>query len=321
MNRTRILILILLSFFLLFSCEKNEDVSKDIYNVSLENVDAKGNYSFGRLLAEDADSNGITVSGGYFAKGVYDSQTPDALMFSVEEMNEILGEYQKEVIASGKKGEVGKEYQNREEIEKLDKPSNLQDKLSYVWGYANSPEMYTGSIGVDIDAFVAGYLSYLYGKESLLSEEEIEDSFTSWQNEINEIYQEEYAKRAEKNLEDAKAFLEKNKKKDGVIVFDSGLQLEKTVEVEEGGTPEPDDEIVVDYRLSLLDGSVADQGNDVTFKANSLIPGFVEAVENMKVGESAIAYIHPDLGYGSSDLGNIGPNSLLIFEITLKGIK
>ena len=66
---------------------------------------------------------------------------------------------------------------------------------------------------------------------------------------------------------------------------------------------------------------MADEGADVSFKLNSLIPGFSEAVRNMRVGESIIAYVPPELGYGSSDLGTIGPNSLLIFEITLKEIK
>ena len=61
-------------------------------------------------------------------------------------------------------------------------------------------------------------------------------------------------------------------------------------------------------------------GDNVTFDLQNLIPGFVEAVTNMKVGQECYVYIHPDYGYGEQNTGTIPPQSLLVFRIYLKGI-
>ena len=64
-----------------------------------------------------------------------------------------------------------------------------------------------------------------------------------------------------------------------------------------------------------------DQGENVTFSLQSLIPGFTEAVKAMTVGDSIRAYIPPELGYGVNGTQTIEPNSLLIFDITLDSIQ
>ena len=87
-----------------------------------------------------------------------------------------------------------------------------------------------------------------------------------------------------------------------------------------GATPVDTDSVVVDYDLFLLDGNQYDAGTDVTFDLQSLIPGFVEAVTNINVGQEAMVYIHPSLGYGETGTSSIEPNSLLIFRINLKSI-
>ena len=126
---------------------------------------------------------------------------------------------------------------------------------------------------------------------------------------------------AKTNLEEAEAFLEGNKATEGVIILPSGNQMIIVSESEElGETPVSTDSVVVDYDLFLLDGNQYDSGTDVTFSLQSLIPGFVEAVTNMKVGQEAMIYIHPDYGYGETGSSSIAPNSLLIFRVNLKSI-
>lgn len=50
-----------------------------------------------------------------------------------------------------------------------------------------------------------------------------------------------------------------------------------------------------------------------------LIPGFIEAIEQMSVGDKLIAFLPPDLGYGAQGAGGIiPPNSEIIFEIELR---
>ena len=89
----------------------------------------------------------------------------------------------------------------------------------------------------------------------------------------------------------------------------------------ESASPASDDTVNVDYTLTLMDGTVMDQGTDATFSLSSLIPGFSEAVQAMTVGDSIRAYIPPALGYGEYGTQTIEPNSLLIFDITLDSIE
>jgi FKBP-type peptidyl-prolyl cis-trans isomerase len=51
-----------------------------------------------------------------------------------------------------------------------------------------------------------------------------------------------------------------------------------------------------------------------------LVPGFREAMLNMKVGDRARAFIPSFLGYGESGRGAIPPNTNLIFDIEIAGI-
>lgn len=49
-----------------------------------------------------------------------------------------------------------------------------------------------------------------------------------------------------------------------------------------------------------------------------LIPGFIEAIEQMSIGEKAVFVIPPQLGYGAQGAGNvIPPNATIIFELEM----
>jgi peptidylprolyl isomerase len=51
---------------------------------------------------------------------------------------------------------------------------------------------------------------------------------------------------------------------------------------------------------------------------NQLIPGFVEGVGKLKIGEKAVLFIPANLGYGEQGAGSvIPPNANIIFEIEL----
>ncbi|MBQ3830113.1 MAG: FKBP-type peptidyl-prolyl cis-trans isomerase [Spirochaetales bacterium] len=86
-----------------------------------------------------------------------------------------------------------------------------------------------------------------------------------------------------------------------------------------GALAKATDSVELDYELKLLDGTVVDssyaRGEHSTFPMGSVIQGFKEGVMLMPMGSHYIFYIHPDLGYGDRQTGNMGPNSLLIFEV------
>jgi peptidylprolyl isomerase len=96
-----------------------------------------------------------------------------------------------------------------------------------------------------------------------------------------------------------------------------------------GAKPQAGKTVRVAYKGMLLSGEVFDssdiQGRPLEFQAGAgrVIPGWDEAVMDMKVGEKRLAVIPPELAYGDRDMGNgaIPANSFLVFEMELLGIR
>ena len=106
----------------------------------------------------------------------------------------------------------------------------------------------------------------------------------------------------------------------------SGLQYTDLVEGT-GATAGKGDKVEVHYVGTLENGSKFDSSRDrdTTFEfklgAGRVIKGWDEGVAGMKVGGKRKLVIPPDLGYGKRGIGPIPPNSTLIFEVELIGIK
>lgn len=136
--------------------------------------------------------------------------------------------------------------------------------------------------------------------------------------------QQERQQLAESNRLAGQAFLEENKKKEGVIELPSGLQY-KVLEEGTGETPTANDTVSVHYEGRLLNGNVFDssyqRNRPAEFPVTGVIPGWVEALQLMKTGAKWELYIPGDLAYGERGNRSIPPNSLLIFQVELLEIK
>ena len=91
-------------------------------------------------------------------------------------------------------------------------------------------------------------------------------------------------------------------------------------------SPKPTDIVKVHYTGTLLDGTVFDssvkRGTPETFGVNQVIPGWVEGLQLMHVGDKFKFEIPANLAYGpSSPSPLIPPNSTLVFEVELLEIK
>ncbi len=64
-------------------------------------------------------------------------------------------------------------------------------------------------------------------------------------------------------------------------------------------------------------GEVFDQGQDVSFAMQRLIPGFTEGLGMMQVGSLYRFCIPAGLGYGDKETGPIPANSALVFQVEL----
>jgi FKBP-type peptidyl-prolyl cis-trans isomerase len=69
----------------------------------------------------------------------------------------------------------------------------------------------------------------------------------------------------------------------------------------------------------VFDSSFA-RGKPAIMPADGLIPGWLEALPKMKVGDEWVLYIPSDLAYGSRDMGEIPPDSTLVFRLQLLGM-
>ena len=77
---------------------------------------------------------------------------------------------------------------------------------------------------------------------------------------------------------------------------------------------------LVNYVGRLTSGSEFDRtpaGQPAAFNMQGLTLGFKNALLQLKSGGKMTMYIPPYLGYGNQQVGNIPPNSILIFEVEL----
>lgn len=129
---------------------------------------------------------------------------------------------------------------------------------------------------------------------------------------------------AVKNHAAARRFLAENAKRKGVVTTASGLQY-RIVRPGSGASPSPTDQVTVNYRGTLLDGTVFDssyqRGQPATFPVDGVIKGWQEALVLMKPGAKWELYIPPELAYGNDSPPPIPPGSLLKFEVELLSVK
>lgn len=260
---------------------------------------------------------------GYFARGVIDAsliqeKTP---LLEVDEMSSSLDSFITNVYGAGEPTDYGDVITTEEEILALPYPETLEDKFAYSYGYFTVLNLMYGGVEIIGPDFAAGVLAAIYDAEPLFTEEEMNAYLDKYISEMQAEYEAYLQELAESNKKEAEAYLEDNKAREGVIALDSGVQLEFILDdTTEGASPAADDTVNVNYTLTLMNGNVMDQGENVDFNLQSLIPGFTEAVMHMTVGDTVRAYIPPELGYGETGTPTIEPNSLLIFEITLNSI-
>ena len=116
-------------------------------------------------------------------------------------------------------------------------------------------------------------------------------------------------------------FLAQNAEKEGVIVRPSGLQYQ-VIREGTGATPGIRDQVTVDYRGTLIDGTEFDssyqRGKPATFQVNRVIKGWTEALTLMQEGAKWELVIPPELAYGEQGSGQlIGAYETLVFEVEL----
>ena len=90
-----------------------------------------------------------------------------------------------------------------------------------------------------------------------------------------------------------------------------------------GATPTVSSTVTVFYKGSLTNGLVFDSTstNPATFGLWQVIEGWQYGIPLIKSGGRIMLYLPPYLAYGDRPVGTIPPNSILIFDVTLQGVR
>lgn len=178
-----------------------------------------------------------------------------------------------------------------------------------------------GMDDLDSVAVAQGIDDALTKQEQKLTDEELMEAFAYLQTRAEE----RMVKMNEEAVAAVKKFLEENAKREGVKTTESGLQYEVIKEAD-GPQPGPNDVVTVHYEGSLTDGTVFDssikRGSPIDLPVGGVIPGWVEGLQLMHVGEKYKLYIPSELAYGEQSPSPLIPaNSVLVFDLELLGIK
>jgi FKBP-type peptidyl-prolyl cis-trans isomerase len=178
-----------------------------------------------------------------------------------------------------------------------------------------------GLVQVDKDALHAGLADGLTKAATRVPEADLEAAFKA----VRERATANLAAAAEVQLKAGNEFLEKNKARPGVKVTASGLQYEVLKSGGFGPKPKTTDTVKVHYHGTLVNGTVFDssveRNEPIEFPVTGVIPGWVEALQLMSVGDKWKLTIPSAIAYGARGKGAIPPHAVLIFEVELLGIK
>jgi FKBP-type peptidyl-prolyl cis-trans isomerase FkpA/FKBP-type peptidyl-prolyl cis-trans isomerase FklB len=189
-----------------------------------------------------------------------------------------------------------------------------KDKLSYTIGTQFARNLKQQNIDVDGAAVGQAISDVMAGKKGAMTDEEMQQAMVK----MNETRQKDMQKDAEANLKKSQAWLEDNKKKDG-------LQI-KIIEEGKGSAPKENDTVVVNYKgTEVINNSEFDssykRNRPEEFPLKGVIPGWTEGLQLLKKGAKAQLYIPPNLAYGDRPRPGIPANSALVFEVELLDVK
>jgi FKBP-type peptidyl-prolyl cis-trans isomerase FklB len=199
-----------------------------------------------------------------------------------------------------------------------------KDKVSYSMGVDMGRNLQKQGIDVNPDVLLEGIKDGMAGGALKMSDDEMQATMTAFIQGVRAKLQVKEQAEGADNKSKGEAYLEANKKKDGWNVTSSGLQY-KIITTGTGEKPKATDTVVTNYRGTTIDGTEFDssykRNQPAEFPVNEVIPGWTEALQMMPVGSKWQLAIPANLAYGDKAPPEIGPNSVLLFDIELLGIK
>nr|CAA81038.3 mofB [Leptothrix discophora] len=207
-------------------------------------------------------------------------------------------------------------------------PSGLnitREQISYATGVSTVRNFAKNKIEIDIDAVVRGMRDALAGPKALtMNDKEIRAAMNALQVELRRMDKQNRREAADTNIKRGSALQAEFKQQAGVVALSNGI-LYRELKAGNGAKPGDMDQVVVNYRGTLVDGTEFDAtepDRPVTLRLVNGIMGWREALKRMPMGAKWEIVIPYQLAYGERGVpGSIGPNETLVFEVELLDIK
>ena len=205
------------------------------------------------------------------------------------------------------------------------KPSKKQiDSVSYL-------------VGINFGSFIKGYdfgeLNYAQIKKGMndfikakgnMRDPEFGKQFKINPEEMNAVLdgfiQKRRAYTSALNNEKGEEYIAQFLQEEGAVQTESGLAY-KIIEAGSDKKATSDkDTVWVNYKGTLLDGTVFDQNDDINFTLGRVIKGWSEGMKLVGEGGKIKLVIPGNLAYGEYGTRGIEPNSTLIFDVDLNKV-
>jgi FKBP-type peptidyl-prolyl cis-trans isomerase len=200
-----------------------------------------------------------------------------------------------------------------------------KEKQSYAMGVEMLRNLQRQGFDFDLDALFKGMKDGAAGDKLALNDDEMLASLNFSASQARVKRTSEQLLTGLDNRKAEEEFVTRNQGKEGVVTLPSGLQY-KIIRGGMGKKPSAGDTVEVNYRGTLLDGTVFEStyeaGHPATIKVSDahVIAGLREALKLMPAGASWEIYVPSRLAYGQRPAGkNIGPYSMLVYQLELLG--
>ncbi len=211
-------------------------------------------------------------------------------------------------------------------------PDPSQQDESYGLGFIVGEQIRTGlerdGVGAAKDLIAQGFRDGLNGADPLIARERMDSVLLQLHREMKDrmvrrLLEEspEFKQLHDANLAKSRQFHELFGKQEGVVTLPSGVQY-KVLRAGSGRTPGLTDTVVLNGKVTLLDGTVINQGQGAETRVDASIDGGIEALQLMRVGSRWQIVVPPEMAHGAGGrMPKIGPNETIVGVIELVAIK
>ena len=210
------------------------------------------------------------------------------------------------------------------EVKALLPSKSLTDSTSYLIGVNFGSWIKGNDFGeINYDQMLKGIKDWMKA-EGTPQDSAFFKQFKVDPNQMNEVLdgyiQKRRAYTGALNTEKGSKYIEDFLKEEGAQKTESGLAYRIIEAGNDKKAVSDQDTVWVDYKGTLLDGTVFDENKDINFTLNRVIKGWGEGLKLIGEGGKVKLVIPGDLAYGEYGTRGIAPNSTLVFDVTLNKV-